>query len=132
MGLKPRRALLFSYITSIIVSIICLKTTGTTPLAMAILYWFTAAPNFPIIYAISMRGMGVHTKTASSFMAASLCGGSMAFPARYGIFLALGEPNSYILVAAFLGAGAIFPIYLNLVPAAKRQVDPVENEYLVD
>ncbi|KAH8705319.1 putative glucose/galactose transporter [Talaromyces proteolyticus] len=132
MGLKPRWVLIFSFTASIIVSVVCLKTTGVTSIAMAILFWFTAAPAFPIIYAMSMRGMGVHTKTASAFMAASLSNGFMAFLARYAVKAAIGEPNSYIIVAAFWGTAAIFPIYLNLVPAAKRQVDPIKNEYLMD
>lgn len=87
---------------------------------------------FPIIYAISMRGMGAHTKTASSFMASSLSGAGLAYYARHGITLALGEPNSYMLVAVFTAVGMIFPLYLNLVPAARRQVDPIKGEYLAE
>lgn len=77
-----------------------------------------------------MRGMGAHTKTASSIMASSLVGPGIAYYIRYGVTVTLGEPNSYILVIVFTAVGMVFPLYLNLVPEARRQVDPIKDEYL--
>lgn len=88
--------------------------------------------NFPIIYAISVRGLGVHSKTASCFMASTIAAGMIAHVARYLLVLRIKEPNSFILCVDFLSAGMIFPLYLNLVIAAKRQVDPMKDEYLKD
>ncbi|CRG85661.1 1,3-beta-glucan synthase component FKS3 [Talaromyces islandicus] len=131
-GFKPRWTLLICFVLGIIFSIICLTTTGAASITAAILLWGAFAPIFPIIFAISMRGMGVHTKTASSFVASSLLGGFFAYFARYGVTLSLGEPNSYILVIVLLAVGMVFPLYLNLVPAARSQVDPIKDEYLVE
>lgn len=132
LGLKPRWVLLFSYSTMMIWSAVCLKTRGTTSLVFNTLFWFSAAMNHPIIYAISMRGLGVHAKTASCFMASTTAVGVMAYIARYALVLDRKEPNSFILCVSFLSAGMIFPLYLNLVTAAKRQVDPTKDEYLKD
>lgn len=65
-------------------------------------------------------------------MASSLLGGCLAYYARYGVTLTIGEPNSYILVIVLMAVGMAFPLYLNLVPAARRQVDPIKNEYLAE
>ena len=120
--------LLICFVLSIVPNIICLATTDAASITAAALLWGTFAPKYPLIYAISMRGMGAHTKTASSFMASSVFGGGLAYFARYGVTLTLGEPYSYILVVVFMAVGMIFPLYLNLVPAAKRQVDPIKDE----
>lgn len=37
---------------------------------------------------------------------------------------------SYGVLLALHCAGAVFPVYLNLFPAVKKQVDPVLGEYL--
>lgn len=65
-------------------------------------------------------------------MASATAGGLLAHIVRYHLVERLKEPNSFILCVAFLSAGMIFPLYLNLVRAAKRQVDPMKDEYLKD
>ncbi|QKX54925.1 uncharacterized protein TRUGW13939_02015 [Talaromyces rugulosus] len=84
-GFKPRWTLLICFVLGIVLGIICLTTTGAAPITAAVLLWGVFAPIYPLVYAISMRGMGVHTKTASSFMASSLSGAFLAYYARYGV-----------------------------------------------
>ncbi|KAF7589654.1 hypothetical protein BBP40_003988 [Aspergillus hancockii] len=128
--LKPRWILLLSYIGMIVFSVLCMKTTGTAAVAMALMVYLFESGAFSIIFAISLRGAGQHTKTAATFLTTAISGGS-CFPfAQYAAQLAGGAPFSYSVLVAMFCAGAIFPVYLNLVPAAKKQVDPVPNEHL--
>lgn len=38
-----------------------------------------------------------------------------------------GIQYSFCVVVAIYTFGAIFPLYLNLIPAAKKQVDPIDT-----
>ncbi|KAE8323319.1 major facilitator superfamily domain-containing protein [Aspergillus sergii] len=128
--LKPRWILLISYIGMIVFSILCMKTTGVAAVAMGLMVYLFESGAFSIIFAISLRGAGQHTKTAATLLTTAISGGS-CFPfAQYAASLAGGISFSYSVLVAVFCAGAIFPIYLNLVPAAKKQVDPVPNEHL--
>ncbi|KAE8351420.1 major facilitator superfamily domain-containing protein [Aspergillus coremiiformis] len=128
--LKPRWILLLSYIGMIVFSILCMKTTGVAAVVMALMVYLFESGAFSIIFAISLRGAGRHTKTAATLLTTAVCGGC-CFPfAQYAAQLAGGVPFSYSVLVAVFCAGAIFPVYLNLVPAAKKQVDPVPNEHL--
>ena len=85
---------------------------------------------FSTIFAISLRGAGAHTKTAGAIITAAICGGA-AFPfVQDPVERKRGVPYSFCVMVALFAASAIFPLYLNLVPAAKRQVDPVPGEHL--
>lgn len=101
-----------------------------TATAMGAVLWVLEGAAFPIIYGIALRGTGRHTKTASAFLAAAISGG-LFFPfIKYAVQLSRGEPYSYCVVVAVFCAGAIFPLYLNLLPKARKQVDPIKGEYL--
>ncbi|PKX93144.1 putative MFS monosaccharide transporter [Aspergillus novofumigatus IBT 16806] len=114
--LKPRWVLMLSYIGMIVFAVLCMKTTGSTAVAMSLMVYLFESGAFSTIFALSLRGTARHTKTAASLLATAISG---------GVFF----PFAHVLVALFC-AGAIFPLYLNFVPAAKKQVDPVPNEYL--
>lgn len=107
-----------------------MKTTGVAAVAMGLMVYLFESGAFSIIFAISLRGAGQHTKTAATLLTMAISGGA-CFPfAQYAASLAGGMSFSYSVLVAVFCAGAIFPIYLNLVPAAKKQVDPVPNEHL--
>ncbi|OQE36097.1 hypothetical protein PENCOP_c012G00487 [Penicillium coprophilum] len=128
--LKPRWILMVSYIGMIVCSILCMKTSGSAAIAMAMLLYLFESGAFSIIFAISLRGTAQHTKTAAVLMTMAIGGGTFFPFAEYAAYLAHGESYSFCVIIALFCAGAIFPIYLNLVPAVKKQVDPVPNEYL--
>ncbi|KAE8145494.1 major facilitator superfamily domain-containing protein [Aspergillus avenaceus] len=128
--LKPRWILLLSYIGMIVFSVLCMKTSGIAAVAMALMVYLFESGAFSIIFAISLRGTGQHTKTAASLLTTAISGGSCLPFAQYAAQLAHGTSSSYSVLVALFCAGAIFPIYLNIVPAAKKQVDPVPNEHL--
>ncbi|KAI9932590.1 hypothetical protein MW887_008835 [Aspergillus wentii] len=121
--------LILAYIGMIVFTIICMKTSSVTAIAMALMIYLFESGAFSIIFAISLRGMGRHTKTAASLQATAVGGGAFLPFAQYAVSLSHGTSYSYAVLVATFSAGAIFPLYLNLVPAAKRQVDPVPHEH---
>lgn len=128
--LKPRWILMVSYIGMIVCSVLCMKTSGTAAIVMAMLLYLFESGAFSIIFAISLRGTGQHTKTAAVLLTMAVSGGTFFPFAEYAAYLTHGESFSFCVTLALFCAGAIFPIYLNFVPAVKKQVDPVPNEYL--
>lgn len=128
--LKPRWTLLISYVGMIVCSIIRMNTTGMATTVIGVLLWASEGGAFPIIYAIALRGIGRHTKTATAFLASAISGG-LFFPfIKHAVQVSRGEAYSYCVVTAVFCAGAVFPLYLNLLPKARRQVDPIKGEYL--
>ncbi|KAJ5570470.1 Major facilitator superfamily domain general substrate transporter [Penicillium hispanicum] len=128
--LKPRWILMLSYIGMVVFSVLCMYTTGSAAIVMAMLVYLFESGAFSIIFALSLRGTARHTKTAAVFLTVAVSGG-VYFPfAEYAAYLARGASYSFCVLVALFAAGAVFPLYLNLVPAVKKQVDPVPNEYL--
>ncbi|KAL4740356.1 major facilitator superfamily domain-containing protein [Aspergillus similis] len=129
--LKPRWILLLSYVGMVVFAALCMHTTGTAAIASAMMVFLFESGAFSIIFAIALRGTGRHTKTAASLLTIAISGGAFLPFARYGAQLATNSTvDSYSVLVALFAAGALFPVYLNLVPAAKKQVDPVLNEHL--
>jgi fucose permease len=114
----------------IVFSILRMNTTGMAATAMGALLWTSEGGAFPITYAIALRGPGRHTKPATAFLASAISGG-LFFPfIKHAVQLYCGEAYSYCVIVTVFCAGAIFPLYLNLLPRARRQVDPIKGEYL--
>ncbi|KAJ5556799.1 Major facilitator superfamily domain general substrate transporter [Penicillium frequentans] len=128
--LKPRWILMVAYIGMIVFSVLCMNTTGSTAVVMVMMVYLFESGVYSIVFALSLRGTARHTKTASALLAMGTSGG-VFFPfAEYAAYNARGVSYSFCVLVAVFATGAIFPIYLNLVPAVKKQVDPVPNEYL--
>lgn len=128
--LKPRWILMVSYIGMIVCAVLCMNTNGDTAIAMAMLLYLFESGTFSIIFAISLRGTAQHTKTAAVLLTMAISGGTFFPFAEYAAYLTHGAKYSFSVIVALFAAGAIFPFYLNFVPAVKKQVDPVPNEYL--
>jgi fucose permease len=128
--LKPRWILMVSYIGMIVFAVLCMKTTGSAAIAMAMMVYLFESGVFSIIFAISIRGTARHTKTAAALLATAISGGTFFPFAEYAAYLSHDTSYSFCVLVAVFSAGAIFPIYLNLIPAVKKQVDPVPNETL--
>ena len=85
-------------------------------------------PLFALIFAQSLRGMGRHTKTASVFITSAVSGGSVFAPVASHIASSDGKPKYALVVAvAVFATGTVYPLWLNLSPLARRQVDPIED-----
>ncbi|KAH8693165.1 putative MFS monosaccharide transporter [Talaromyces proteolyticus] len=128
--LKPRWILFVSYTGLIVLSALCMALDGLSGVVIGLLLFLFESGVFSIIFAMSLRGMGTHTKTASAIMATAIGGGTMFPFAQQAASNNHGVVSSYVVLVVLYAVGAIFPLYLNFVPAAKKQVDPIPNEYL--
>jgi len=122
---KPRWILLFLYSGLIVTCALQMSLGGDAGVAISQLTFFFESGVFSIIFAISMRGMGVNTKTASSYMTAAISGGALFSPIQTVIAGSNRLKYSFCIPLAAFASGSIFAIYLNIVPAARNQVDPV-------
>ncbi|KUL84277.1 hypothetical protein ZTR_07565 [Talaromyces verruculosus] len=129
---KPRWILLVLYICLIVLAVLAKELHGMSGVVIGLILFFFESGVFSITFAISLRGMGRHTKTAGAIMATTIGGGAF-----YPFFQEIARihnhgsvPSSYVVLAVGYATAAIFPLYLMLVPQAKKQVDPVLNDYL--
>ncbi|PCG91438.1 Major facilitator superfamily domain, general substrate transporter [Penicillium occitanis (nom. inval.)] len=127
---KPRWLLLAVNIGAMVSAILCTKVTGLAAIIMGLLVEFFQGGGYPLTRAISLRGQGRHTKTAGALLVAVLVAAVFGIFLRYVAAVAHGDQYSYNVAVASWSVSTIFPLYLNLVPAARKQVDPVLNEYL--
>ena len=130
---KPRLVLLALYSGVVIISICAMDFTGTGLKAMIVILFFCEGPIFPIIYAMCLRGMGSRTKDVSALMTASISGGAIIPVIQTAV--SGGKPDQYAysfcVVASTFIFGMLLPIYCNLVPAARKQVDPVKQQNIL-
>jgi fucose permease len=129
--IKPRYLLLTFYTGAIILSIFAMNYTGDALVAIIMLLFFCEGPIFSLVYAMGLRNMGAHTKDAAAFMTAAIGGGAVLPPIQYAVSDS-GNPakysHSYSVVVATFVFGAVFAVYCNVLPAARKQVDPVRRD----
>lgn len=124
---KPRWLLMFFFVASIILSALQMGADTRAGITVNNLLNFFEGSIFPIVYAISMRGMGDQTFNAAAFMTSAISSGAVVPPIVWAVSSARGLRYSYSVICAIFCFGAIFPIYLNLIPAARQQVDPIHE-----
>jgi fucose permease len=125
--MKPRWILLFLYTGLLVTCGLQMGLNGTPGVAIDQLTALFEAGIFSIIYAICMRGMGAHTKTAAALMTAAISGGAVPPVIQWAVSNVRGFKYSYCVPLAVFAFGMIFPIYLNLLPAARLCVDPTHE-----
>ncbi|CAD6456814.1 41948c58-c4c8-4da5-990d-6500d45a36c6 [Sclerotinia trifoliorum] len=114
---KPRYVLMI-FMTAIMLFIsISIGVKGEAGVAMLSLVLLFESCIFPTIFALSIRGLGRHTKRGSSWIVAAVSGGAL-FPSLTGL---LADKKGYhismtVPLIGFFVAFA-FPIYLNTVCA---------------
>ncbi|KIW13285.1 hypothetical protein PV08_08473 [Exophiala spinifera] len=121
---KPRWVLLGLFVGLIVCLGLQMHLVTDAAASVAMLSFLFEAGIFSNIFATSMRGLGRHTKTGSAFMTAAISGGAVFPPIMWAVSNARGTKYAYSVPLAAAVSGMIFPIYLNLVPAARSQVDP--------
>lgn len=125
--LKPRWILLLCFVGALILSAIQMDANGTSGVAVNQLLYFFEGSMFPIIYAISMRGLGDQTWNGAAVMTTAISSGAVVPPILYGVTRTHSVKYSYCVMVAVFAFGMIFPLYLNFVPAARKQVDPIHE-----
>jgi fucose permease len=128
--IHPRVLLLVSYIGCIIFSALTMSLhlpQVNSIAAIGLMTVFFEGPMYPITWAITLRGLGKWTKLGASIMTAAQFGGC-PFPF---VQLAVAQAPersvqySYCVIVALWTTGTLFPLYLNLFPAARHYADPV-------
>lgn len=74
-----------------------------------------------------IRGLGASTKTGSVLLTAATSGGAVVPAIMSPVTESRGVQYGLSVVVAFFAFGALLPIYTEIVPAAKAQVDPVRG-----
>lgn len=130
---KPRFLLLVFYVGAIILSALAMTYEGNSLIAIVMLLYFCEGPIFSLIYAMSLRGLGRHTKDGSALLTASIAGGAIMPPIMNAVAHSQAQRTaySYSVVVATFAFGALLPVYVNLWPAARKQVDPIKRDQLL-
>lgn len=124
---KPRWILLILYSGLIVCCALQMAVNGTGALVVNQLIYLFESGIFSIIFAISLRGMGDKTKVATTLMTAAISGGALFTVLQWATQNHHTLKFSFIVPLIVYAFGWIFPVYLNLVPAARKQVDPVHE-----
>jgi len=125
---KPRFSLLFFYLGSIAFAAATMQTTGSTGAAMIVMVMFFEGPLFPQIFAQGLRGMGKHTKDAAVLLTAAIGGGAVLPPIMFAALKIHHAQYAYCVIIAAFAAGALYPVWLSSVPAARQISDPIRDE----
>ena len=125
--LKPRWILLVLYLASIVSCALAMNLSGEASVAAGQLIYLFESGIFAVIFCIGLRGLGIHTKTGSAFLTAAISGGAIFPVIQAAAERGRGVRYGFCVALAAFAVGAVFAIYLNVVPAAKKQVDPVHE-----
>jgi len=126
--IKPLHLLLFFYAGAIAFCAAAMNGSGPTPAAIVIMIYFFEGPIFSLIFAMTLRGCGRHTKDASALLTAAISGGSVFPPMMYGAAKARNVQFAYCVVVAAFACGALLPVWFYVVRGAREIVDPVKSE----
>lgn len=128
MWVKPRYVLLFFYLGAVAFSAATMHATGSAGAAVIIMVMFCEGPLFPQIFAQGIRGMGKHTKDAAVLLTAAIGGGAVFPPIMFAALKIHNASFAFCVIAVVYAAGSLYPVWLNLVPAARKLTDPVRDE----
>ncbi|CBX95912.1 hypothetical protein IAQ61_004735 [Plenodomus lingam] len=120
-GGKPRYVLLvFQTLIMIFISAAIGVNTGgaNNPnwggLSMLMIVLFFESCVFPIIFALTLRGLGRHTKRGASFLVSSVCGGAVGPVILGNVADSIGTRKAMCIPLIFFFIAWSYPIYLNL------------------
>lgn len=123
-GGKPRLVLfIFQTLIMIFISAAIGTNTGGADrpnwggLSLLMVVFFFESCIFPIIFALSLRGLGRHTKRGASFLVSSVCGGAVGPVILGNVADRIGTRKAMCIPLVFFAIAWSFPIYLNLFKA---------------
>lgn len=127
---KPRYILLFLYTGMIVFVSLTVSLSGYGGITAAILVYLFEGGAFGLIFAISLRGLGRHVKSAGALMTFGISGGTFLPFIPTAVAASYDIQYCFVVQIAVFAFSALFPLYLNFYPPAREQVDPIPNEYL--
>lgn len=125
--IAPRILLFVSLLGCVVFSVLATSIhslDGNGIGAFVVMFFFFEGPVWPLIFAIGLRGLGKHTKIGAAILTASASGGGIFPFVMWAVQVVQGRSvqYSYVVNVALFAAGCIFPIYLNVVGKARKQV----------
>jgi fucose permease len=132
--IPPRILLIVTFVGGLVFSIliVCLHLNGNQISGPVTVFMFFEGPAWPIIYAISLRGLGRKTKQGAAYITAAASGGAVVPFVMWAVQRVDHKSVHYsnVVIIALYSFGMLFPIYLNFVPMARHQVDPAKEASL--
>ncbi|KAF2124250.1 MFS general substrate transporter [Dothidotthia symphoricarpi CBS 119687] len=134
-GGKPRIVLLI-FQTGIMIFISAAIGTNTGGadranwggISMLFIVLFCESCIFPLIFAITLRGLGRHTKRGASFLVSAVCGGAVG-PAILGnVADKIGTRHAMCIPLIFYAIAWSYPIYLNAFRA--KELDAYSDSHV--
>lgn len=125
--IPPRILLLFAYagcitLTALLAALDFPTVAGVEALALVFAILGGSVPS--LIFAIGMRGLGRWTKLAACVLESGTDLGACVAPfIMLAVLGAHDAPYSFGVIVALFVAGFGYPLYLNMVPAARHLVD---------
>ena len=106
--LSQEKALLFSALTGIVFTLICLLTDGYVSVMSVALLGLGNALMWPAIWPLAIKGLGKYTSTGSALLIMAIAGGAI-LPLVYGHFAdipSIGQHKAYaLLIPCYLFIG---------------------------
>ncbi|KAI6714744.1 hypothetical protein JHW43_002712 [Diplocarpon mali] len=113
---KPRLVLL-GFLTGVVLgAVLAIVLAGNGGVAAIFLVLFFESCVFPLIFTLSIRGLGRHSKRGASFVVAAVSGGALFPPVLGAVADGLGGNTQKAFFIPLIGfaVALTFPIYLNI------------------
>ncbi|EUC38352.1 hypothetical protein COCCADRAFT_83296 [Bipolaris zeicola 26-R-13] len=134
-GGKPRYVLLaFQTFIMIFISAAIGTNTGSATstnwggISMLNLVLFFESCIFPIIFALTLRGLGRHTKRGASFLVSSVCGGAVGPVVLGNVADIIGTRKALCVPLGFFAIAWSYPLYLNI--AKGKELDAYTESHV--
>ncbi|CZR63539.1 probable L-fucose permease [Phialocephala subalpina] len=116
---KPRYVLMVFLSGVVIFACLVMGLKGNAGIAAISLVLFFESCVFPLIFTLSLRGLGRHSKRGASFIVAAVSGGALFPPVLGAVADALGGNTQHAFFIPLIGfvIAWTFPLYLNLFKA---------------
>jgi fucose permease len=131
--IRPRILLLIALAGSLVFSILTFKLSGNTSDAISgsiLALFFFNGPVWPLVFAITLRGLGRRTKMGAAIITSAASGGGVFPFILYAVERDLPAriQYSYSVLIALYVVSLVYPVYLNFTLPAARLADPNRRE----
>jgi MFS transporter, FHS family, L-fucose permease len=116
---KPRFVLMVFISGVVLFAALAIGLQGNAGIASICLVLFFESCVFPLIFTLSLRGLGRHSKRGASFIVAAVSGGALFPPVLGSVADALGGNTQHAFFIPLIGfvIAFTFPVYLNMFKA---------------
>jgi len=114
---KPRLVLMGFLSGVVLFACLTMGLKGNAGIAAISLVLFFESCVFPLIFALSIRGLGRHSKRGASFIVAAVSGGALFPPVLGTVADHIGTQKAFFIPLIGFVIAWMFPLYLNLFKA---------------